>query len=339
VPSTRIDPHAEAGRLLAQISSDDLAELADDPVGAIEVLFDIEITSRPAFSPGTGCDIDGLYLPGPPPHIMLADDVSQARQRFTALHELGHHLIEYDNHLNDLDIDTAHRRDEEICNEVAASILIPAATIAKLVPPSTFTAHDVAELHAAVGASRAACCVAAVRQLHRPGCVILGEPDGTAVFIAHHSATRWRIARNTPQGTDSLLATAGHRPGGHARGVTRARFANGNISGELQGDAFADHDGWVFAVFVEDPYSPWQSGLSVASADTGPTSDEIECPHCLSAGESWSAPCPTCRERRCSNCGRCSCPVGPATRQCGCCFLMKPANQFVPESPYCADCR
>jgi hypothetical protein len=265
--------------------------------------------------------------------------VPPARQRFTALHELGHHLIEHDGPLNDLDLDNRARRDEDICNEVAASILIPADAVTEHLSAGAFTARDVAALHRAVNASRAACCVAAARQLRRPGCVILGTADGLAVFTAHHPSTAWHIARQTPQGPDSLLVRAGRAHGGHAQEVTVARFASGNSSGQLQGDAFADDDGWVFAVLVDDTHSPWTKGISFPTADTGPASETIECPRCSWTGEVYTAQCRSCGDRTCPSCGRCSCPSGPTERLCGNCYERRPVNQFEGPDSFCVDCR
>lgn len=338
MPSPRIDPHAEAVRLLDQIPREYLPDLASDPRTTIEVLFeDIVISTRRPSLRGDGCAVDGSYNPGPPPRILIADDTFVTRQRFTTLHELGHHFIEHDGPLNELYIDDKDRREEAICNEVAASVLVPADKVESLLPPGTFTARDVAKLYETVEASRSACCVAAVRRLTKPGAVMLGTTDGVAVFTAHHIATNWRIARGSPQGPDSLLAKSGRSGTGHAREVTRAMFANGRLGGQLQGDAYVDADGWVFAVLVEDTVSPWATGLVFATADTGPEGEDIECVRC-GLVTAWRT-CPKCRDKICPSCERCSCPVGPDQQLCaGYCRLMKPANQFSGGSTVCIDC-
>ena len=334
----RIDPTAEAQRLLLQVDPSDLAEFATDPATAIEVLFDVAVALRPPKTRGRGCAVDGAYYPGPPPRILVANDVAATRQRFTTLHELGHHLIEHDSHLNDLPIGDADRRDEAICNEVAASVLIPSEVVEQILPSGVPTAKHVAALYDATGASREACCVASVRRLRRPGCVILGRPDGTAVFTAHNGATPWSIARGTPQGRDSLLAKAGSRQAGRAREVTRVRFASGNTSGNVHGDAFAEDDGWVYQVVVADTHSPWKRGLNVGLVDTGPDAEEIECGACGEASLVWKAPCRTCGDRLCPKCHRCSCPVGPAPRTCHSCWLQKAPVEFAGVANICIDC-
>jgi IrrE N-terminal-like domain len=334
----RTDPAAEARRLLSQVDATDLADLADDPRTAVEVLFDVEVSLRPPSPPGQGCAVDGTYHPGPRARILVADDVTPARQRFTILHELGHHFIEFDAHLNDLDVDDAARRDEDICNEVAANVLIPSDVVVEALPAGSFTAEDVATLFNAVGASRMACCVAATRRLRLPGCVILGRPDGVATFTAHHPATPWRIARETPQGDNSLLVRAAQSPRRRARGITRVRFAGGNTSGEVHADAFAADDGWVYEVVAADTHSPWVKGINFGLTNSGPEPEDIECPHCGEAVQVWTAPCRKCGDRICPRCGRCSCPVGPAPRTCSECGLLKPPNQFPGGATVCIDC-
>lgn len=337
--SERIDPLAQARRLLEQVDGTKLDELADDPATTAEVLFDVEVITRAPSPPGQGCAVDGTYRPGPPPRILVADDVTAARRRFTILHELGHHFIENDDYLNDLTVVDAARRDEEVCNEVAAAVLLPDDVVQRTIPAGSFTAEDVATLYSVVGASRMACCVACARRLRLPGCVILGKADGTADFVAHHPATPWRIARGTPQGDDSVLARA-TRTGGRARGVTPVRFAGGNTGGMVHADAFAADDGWVYAVIIADTHSPWERGLNLGLVDTGIEPETIECIHCGEASTVWKAPCRICGERPCPNpnCGRCSCPVGPKPRLCPGCGLRKAPNLFQGNAT-CVDCR
>lgn len=340
MPSPRIDPHAEALRLVAeQVPLEHHADLIDDPQTTIEMLFPtMTVSSRSPSPGGDGCGVDGTYNPGPPPRIVFADDVIPARRRFTLLHELGHHLIEHDGPLNELDVSGVERRDEAICNEVAASILIPAELVDEHIP-AKFTAQDVARLHASVEASRSACCVAAVRRLHHPGCVMLGTAEGVAVFTAHHLGTEWRVARGSPQGADSILAKAGRSIARAARETTTVRFASGNVSGPLHGDAYVDDDGWVFAVFVQDTVSPWVRGLAFNTVDTGPDYETIDCDRC---GEvtAWKT-CRTCGDKICPTCDRCwNCPPrSTGDRKCaGHCQLVKPAHQFKGDTDICVDC-
>jgi hypothetical protein len=333
----RINPHNEARRLIATLDPDFLGDLASDPMGAIPILYeDLTVTLRTPSTTTDGCAVDGTYHPGPPPRITVANDVALSRQRFTGLHELGHHLIELDPELNDLSITDADRRDEAICNEIAACILLPDTVVAEFIPVGTFTAEDVAKLHGATNASRAACCVAALRQLHKAGCVILGRGDGMADFTAHHIATPWRLARMAPQGPESLLAKAAER--GHARAVTRVSFASGRESGELQGDAFAASDGWVFMVAIDDSHSPWERGLHMATADDRAPTEVVECPRCDKAFTAHWPAHKACGEYRCPECKKCGCVPSASEQVCTECRLLKAKNLFRPGQTVCRDC-
>lgn len=333
----RIDAHAHARRLVAQIDQDFLPELAEDPFTAIPVLFDgVTVTQRPP-SPLGRCDIDGSYSPGPPPRITVSHDVALSRQRFTALHELGHHLLWHDVELNDLSVSDTDRPDEAICNEVAATVLLPTELVDECLQAGSFTARDVAALFETREiASRAACCVAAVRRLRHHGCVMLGSGDGTADFAAHQLGTPWRIARGTPQGPGSLLVTAAKN--GHARGITRVRFASGNTSGQVQADAFRAGDGWIFMVVVTDAHSPWEKGLNFATIESGDPRDVVECPRCDHAFTTWWPPCRVCGEVKCPQCRKCGCGSRAPERLCRACGLLKAENLFALESPTCVDC-
>lgn len=334
----RVDPVAEAQRLLTQVDPANLPRLANDPASVVEELFDLAVTLRPPRPPGKGCPVDGVYHPGPKPRITVANDVPLTRQRFTILHELGHHFIEHDDHLNDLDIEDADRRDEEICNEVAATVLLPADVVERTLPAGVFTAKDVADLFDTTHASRMACCVAAVRRLGTYGCVVLGTPDGIATFTAHKPGTPWRIARDTPQGEESMLSKAARRGTRCVTGRTRVRFAAGNLSGPVFGDAFAADDGWVYMVIAATSHSPWERGPSFGIAYTGPDPQDIECGACGETSRVWTGPCRTCGVPRCPICNRCACHVGPQTVMCSSCFLRKPTNQFEQGRTTCVDC-
>jgi len=335
----KVDPHKEALRLLESIDPDFFPDLATDPFATVEVLFDgLTVKLRPPSPPGSGCPVDGTYHPGPPPRILVADDVAPARQRFTALHELGHHLIENDDQLNDMDISDKDRHDEDICNELAGEILLPDAVVSEFLVPGNFEARQVAELYVARPASRAACCVAAARRLRRAGCVILGSADGTVDFVAHHPATAWRIARGTPQGDESILAQAARNLDGKARAVTSVCFASGRHSGNMHGDAYVASDGWVFAVIVDDTHAPWGKGLHLGITDVGPEAEEVECIYCGEITKVWDKPCPRCGDYVCWKCNRCSCPVGPAPKKCSACKLLKAPNLFRDGSATCVDC-
>lgn len=307
-------------------------DFANDAEAAFATHYpDLELVAMPAGS-GT-CSIDGAYRPGPPPRIEFATDTSARRRHFTLLHELGHHLIELDPVLADFDGTDTERRDEDICNRIAARLLIPAGIVEDVVDGYP-TAETVIELQQRTRASRAACCVAVAELLRHPGCVMFGWSDSIVQFAAHHPATQWRVARGTDQGNDSVLANPGRR--------LRApvRFSGGNPSGDLWVDSAVDDEGRVFAVFVDDTISPWapDGGLHLPTV-TGPAYEEAECSRCDTAFQGYGAPCRRCDGYTCPDCGRCSCPLGAGEeRRCDGCTMKRPPERFPDGGDFCDDC-
>lgn len=334
----RIDPQAHARRLVGALTAELVEQLAADPLQAVGAIDGLEVSFRPPTSSG-GCALDGTYAPlrGGGALITVADDASPARQRFTVLHEFGHHLVYRDAELADLDVPDSDRRDEEICNEVATSLLIPAVVVASVLTRSHVTAEEIALLHAKVGASRAACCVSGARHLGHPGSVVLSYDGVTVNFAARHPSTRWSIARGSEQVERTLLARAGRY--GHARGVTDVHFASGKVKTGLQADAFRADDGWLYLVLVEDSHSPWTAKLNFANSDDRAPTEVVECGRCDVVFTAYWARCPSCGDHRCPSCKRCSCRTAPRAEQtCPSCFLTKPSAQFRTPAGVCVDC-
>ena len=338
MPSATIDPRAVAVRLTRQIDSDIVELLAIEPVETIEAFFDIPILFRPGGAKPGGCGVHGAYDPGPPARIFIADDILPTRRAFTALHELGHHLIEHDDELNDIGLTHDDQRIEEVADAIAAALILNDKLVAAHLTVQPPTARQVADLFQATMASRSACCVAAAQRLGRHGCVILGKPDGTAHFIAHQIATPWRVARGTPQGGESIIARSAARQGAAISARTSVTFAGGNRSSELWATAFGAQDGWVYAVFVSDTIDPWapKAGLHLPPA-RGEFGEEYECARCDVAFTSGGAPCKKCGSPKHDVCGRCVCQ--PKTRVCaGPCGLLVPEHLFPNGGTICVDC-
>lgn len=329
-----VDVRAHGDRLLATLPVARSHDFANDAEAAFAVQYpEIALVAVPAGS-GT-CAIDGAYRPGPPPTIEYAMDTSAERRHFTLLHELGHHLIELDPVLADFDGQDTDRRDEDICNRIAARLLIPTDIVDDVIDGYP-TAQAVIELRRRTRASRAACCVAAAERLRHPGCVMYGWSDGIAQFVGHHPSTPWRVARSADQGDDSVLAEPRRQPG-----RSHVRFAGGNPSGELWVDCSVDDDGRVFAVFVEDTVSPWApAGALHLPEVSGPAYEEVECSHCDNAFRAYGAPCPRCGDHLCPDpdCGRCSCPLGGGEeRRCIECMQKRPVERFPDGGNICDD--
>lgn len=323
-----------AKRIVGNLAPDLRSALATDPYQALGDQ-GIEIQMRPETHGRGGCSVDGSYRRGSPPRITVAEAASRARRRFTALHEFGHHLVKLDADVHEAFAtfeDGGVALEEAIADAVAAELLIPDDVVDQHIDPRGPTARAVCDLYHATLASREATCVRASQRLIGSGYIMLGEA-GVALFTAAVGHP-YRVARGTPQGSDSLIAKAEER--GTAREQSRVVFASGKAGELLFGDAVFD-DGYVFALLTDRP--SWER-LTVRSADDIIPSYEGTCRRCdVDFTDSYQL-CQRCREPRCPRCGDCWCETAPplATRTCSVCFLKWGLDRFRGESTVCKDC-
>jgi hypothetical protein len=308
--------------LASAIAEDDVALLVEDPATAIELLYGVEVMVRDIADSASACSVAGEYDPGPPPVIKIGRALSSGRTRFTALHELGHHLCHYDSAIQDWHWDSPTETGEEVvANEFAGGLLVPAPLVDECIDDAGPTGYAVAELFERSPASRAACCVRAARRIPGSGAVAVAR-DGTIRFASARGLP-FAIRQDLPQDEGSWLDRVTQAEGHHRHDQVRIRFRSGNLSSPLFGDAYTV-DGYAFLVLVE--HSPPWGGLSIRDANDGPVGGDVECPYCERTFEDvWKAPCRKCGDRPCPSCGRCSCePVRPAARKCVECFIDLP---------------
>lgn len=334
LPISRLAASRHGARLVGQVDESWRELLAEETKDAIESLYGIGITVHPADTPMRGgCGVHGIYSPTNPPTIEINRSSSGRRDRFTMLHELGHHLIRLDaaliDDLYDLDAGPKARSIELVADAVAGRLLITDTEVDDAVADGV-TAASVVQLFENTHASREACAVRAADLLDQPGAVMVGF-DNVAVFTAHHG-TPWHVARSVPQSDKSILNRA--VGGGRATGTTTVRFANDRSSTEMYADAKACDDGWVFAVLTLT--RPAAKGSFSAPLGGFIDNDAIECHVCDSSFRPYGQPC-VCGEFECPN-GHCGCDKGPPTRRCDMCFLHKAVNLFDGADTVCADC-
>lgn len=331
-PRGWVDGHAR--RLLAPFDDAQRMHMADSPEDAIPRLLSVpvQIVDRP---PGTGeCGIDGCYF-SRPPRIVVTQAASDGRTCFSILHETGHHLQAQDDELLD-----AYERmgraggavEEDVCDAIAAELLLPEPVCAPVSRRGGPTAGDVVELFATTRASREASCVRAASNLAGPGYVVLADRDGTIRFAAA-AGTPYGVARGTAQDPGHLLQRAGRHGAGRERATLR--HATGTLTDVMHADAVR-HDEYVFAVFTRGR-PPW-GGFS-ALPEEGPRGTDITCGRCEADVEAFGRPCAVCGDRRCPRCEQCSC-AGRAVseRWCARCFLLKAPSQFEGSNEICIDC-
>jgi IrrE N-terminal-like domain len=317
----------------------DLAKLAEDPVGVISALGDVVVVPVDPATLPADCSVAAYYdAKSRPPRLLIAQDLTAGRRRFSTLHEYAHHLRNHVEAVIDAFWampDGGASIEEDLADAFAAAVLLPEDLVTAALSEGVSAAAVIRLWHAS-SASREACCVSAADCLHSPGYVMLLDRDGISRFAARHG-DMFPIRRGSQQ-TASMLTAA--LRGGHARGIGRPHYASGTAAGEMHMDAVADGS-YIFAVWVTDS-PPW-GGLSIPLR-SAPTGLEGYCDACDSEFTSWSAACGECGDLQCPRCGCCPCgssaalPSGRAkTRLCDRCFLMLPISMFKSDSTTCDD--
>lgn len=333
---TRTLARSHARRLVAAIPADQRQALSEDPLVALEAL-GFALRLRAELEITGACSVAGSFQPGPPPTITVVETRSRGRRYFTALHEYGHRLIAADHDIHDVFLaedDDGARLEEDVCDAVAAELLLPDTMVDAHIGPAGPSAQSVIDLFHASHASREACCVRAAQRIAGPGHVMLAV-DGVAQFTAT-TGSPFRVRRATPQGPDHLVSKAARL--GSSRGEASLRYASGATSDRFFADATADDDGYVFAVLMEGR-PPWLTGLTLLTGDRVEATHTV-CGHCDVGFETLAAPCSTCGDYRHTpdGCGRCSC--GPVTEEqlCRRCFLRRPPAEFTQGQDVCDIC-
>lgn len=324
----------EAKRLVAGVDPDLAGRLAEDTFDTLRAEGFV-VRFRPEETSSDRCSVSGSYSAGPPPTITVVESLSVRRRRFSALHEYGHHLIRADGPIHDLFFDQPDGGEglkEDTCDAVAAEILLPDSFVDQFIGDRGPNARSVLELFNEGNASREASCVRAAQRLLGEGYIMLGE-GSVSRFTA--SVSPYRIARNTDQGPDSILAQTALR--GTARGKAHPRFRTGNEGPQLFADAVSE-GGYTFAVLTDSP--AWED-FTVRDKDDIFEEHEGSCPSCEIDFTTRRAPCPSCCEPFCWRCGGCWCGVAGikvTERFCADCTMMRPPNLFDGDSTICRDC-
>lgn len=316
-----------------------LERLRSDPVAELDRWDELTVMFVPE-TPGTdGCSVAGSYQPDPPT-LVVTESLSYRRSKFTALHELGHHLQQTDVELGStvFRYSDPDRFEEEACDAFAAQVLLPDEDLVHKIDPRGPIAQDVVDLFTKFSsASREACCVWAARHLHGSGVVVLLDRSGTVLFAASRSF--FPPAKGSDQSRTNLIAAALQNPGhGATRDDTHVLYRHGGTSDSLFGQARWFDDEYLVAILVTD-HAAW---LSLALPRPGTAQ--------RGSGRWWTCEtcddlftiterCQRCREPQCRN-GHCGCDVARAAknRVCSACFLERHPSQFDDGSDVCRDC-
>ena len=161
--------------------------------------------------------------------------------------------------------------------------------------------------------------------------------DGVALVTK--SSVPYRVAKNTHQGDDHIVAKA--QRAGSWRDESPVIYASGARSDMFFADAVRSDDGYVVAVFAQGS-PPWLDGLAIARSFDDEANQAAYCPRCDRDFETMAKPCPKCGDLPHfgpGGCGKCSCgPKVAATTNCnGCGFPRTPA-EWTAGGEFCDEC-
>lgn len=296
-----------AEHLLSRMNLDvTRSDLSHDIIGALSHSKEI------AFEWGrhvTGtCDLHGTYT-DTPPRIRVSRNLGAARARFTAAHELGHHLQVNDTEwaldvLAPLRLDTAFVAgdvEERVSNQVATRLLMPddllnAAWSGRLDPAFVraltrdgYVSRQAASMrameHAATTDPRAI--------------IVVARADG--VITSARAGDGDRLAPPPVRSVQTDFADLASKPPGHVRATDGLFYASGRSRSDISYEWDWDHNGTHMFVIVRPEYE---------YGDANWDGDEVEClgDSCGSSfSRSVASLCTQCVKPVCPDCGACGC--------------------------------
>lgn len=314
------------------------ARLAEAPLVELATWDELEVTYIDPAAQSPDCTIAGAYVDTfEPPRIGIIKGTYHAREAFTALHELGHHLQRTELDLAEdlpLQPDRGLLLEEMTSDAFAAAILIPPDVAASYLGSSTPTAAQVAKLWKNVSASRAAVCVRAVQNLSSPGHVVLLDADGIIVFSASYAD--YPLKRGLDQSQTEIVRAVRTSNAGLVSRKMSWVYGNGTPGQEVYAQATRLGD-YIVVVSVVDG-APWER-MSLSAPKPTYYKEWHTCVNCGHIIRTYGAEtCVTCKDPKCHECGRCACPSRVAERICTGCFEIKPAHLFIGDSTVCKDC-
>jgi hypothetical protein len=330
--------------LLAHLTDDVRADLrSEDPSAAIELYFGpIGFQPLPGARVARGeCATDGCYeslIDPSRPWIIYADDVHQARIRFTILHELGHHLlVTVANALLD-DIDVvgastgagATQTEEAVCHRFAGHLLVPDELVLETIGNARITPEHVTIIHERCAASWEAVAVRVAEAMSAAGAVVVLRDGQTVAFCAASSrmGSAWwpRDSALDPNGPLarglSIRQTAQPEQYRFGLGYPRAMFC----------DTLPVHDALAIGVLSEKPSD---GSLSIIEEAEPAWKQKVEFCEWHPGVERDVGWCFKCKGRKCPECWRCGCSHQIKNPLCPECQMIKP---FRDGASMCRDC-
>ncbi|MCS5498205.1 ImmA/IrrE family metallo-endopeptidase [Cnuibacter physcomitrellae] len=316
----------------------DIEALQDDPENAVSG--NDEVAIEYDMNPRDGCSVFGYYrhVAAGQSMILVHPSLTSERDRFTILHELGHHVQRqhraWANVRYSLPTDVGARLEERVADAFAAEVLIPAGTVSS--DSTWLSARTLAGVYAKVRASRAAVAMRAI-EISPEGdqaTVVVADYRGMVTFARASGDEVFAPARGRVQpGIAKMIETALEQ-GGSARGMLDGGLvaASGWAQEELAIEVALD-DSWGYAFAVARPAQRF------GRKPVWSRVDEVECGNeacgAVFAVDQTVTICSACGAPKCPECARCACEL-KASPVCATCFLeLTPAEQANPTLHEC----
>jgi hypothetical protein len=326
-----------ARRLVSSIDPVLRAELAADPASAITRGWPLTVTPSTTFaSRGSGGWCDGMSILDA--GIILYRPTGSRRENFTLLHELAHHLVDKDDQCLSwlADLKDPARTREQVCDQVAAMLLLPSERVEEALAGGRPTAGALLRLYHGTQASRSACAVALTGRLPCDGFVAIIERETQSVFFAARARdTRPYAWRDDPvpaahplRRLDPPTAAVAWWP--YPDGERRQYFMSTSADNSYTYAVFAELNLWGIAGF----HIPQE-----VREDRG-YSGFVDCASCGYKGSTRSWPCRTCGQPPCPRCEECDCDRQARRVElapCGKCWISVRSNLLV--NGLCPNCR
>lgn len=299
-------------------------ELGDNPEEA--VLRSPELELEYSMSSGAGCSVYGYYRSGSagqPATIFVHPSNTKERDRFTLVHEYGHHVQRqheaWANVLYSLPRSKREAIEERVADAFAAEVLIREDVV--LLGSAWLSARTIANIYESVLASRSAVAmrVIEIAPASESATVVVCDSSGCVIFARANGDDVFTPARGIAQpGLAALFEDASRAQEGCVKRTIPEglRSGSGWTQTDLVGEAAIDHTGdYAFVVIQSEQVFGKVPVWERREAECANPACEL-----VFAVDSAIRICPKCNEPECPHCSTCSCePI--ATTACNECFV------------------
>ncbi len=331
-----MDARSLADEAIANMDPEVVAAIRSDPGQGVTLLgLTVETMSGvPNRGSGGWCDGASFVDEG---RIMYRPTAGR-RENFTICHELAHHLLRLDDDAMDwvADKDDADEALENLCDKMAAVLLVPGDVVESVVSLHGFSADALISLYDVTSASRHCCANAFIDLMPSKGFVAITDPKTHKV---------WATAR---KGDTSPAAYPGQTiPTAHALRLlteqknhirTRSWWPLGpNDRWDYYLDARRSGN-WNIAVFAERDLLDVEE-LHFSRPEPNRYDGDVNCPCGFRGGSAWH-PCSDCKASSCPKCKKCLCDYRAEREkrtQCMSCF--QSVRSHLLEDGLCDGCR